>query len=268
MKISFHHSTAYQFDGPVPYALQRLRLKPKDSAMQNVVSWSMHVEGGVCEVEYDDAHLNHVALIRVKEGVEAIHVTCAGQVTTDADFNGVLGIHRGYTPLWLFRQPTLLTKAGTQVNAIVSAVRSAGHDGPVSQLHALSAAIAEAVAYKVGATDATTSAEDSARLGQGVCQDHAHIFIAAARALGFPSRYVNGYLFMEDKVEQEAGHAWAEAYVDGLGWVGFDVSNGISPDQRYVRVATGRDYADAAPIHSMSFGASDKSMVVSLRVDQ
>lgn len=268
MKISFHHYTAYHFDSPVPYALQRLRLKPKDTPIQKVLSWSVTIDGGVCEAEYEDSHLNSVALIRVTEGAEAIHIECEGEVATDPDFHGILGAHRGYAPLWLFRQPTALTRAGAEIGAIVNSVRAAEHDGPVALLHGLSAAVGEAIEYRTGVTDATTAAEDAARLGQGVCQDHAHIFIAAARSLGFPARYVSGYLFMEEKVEQEAGHAWAEAYVDALGWVGFDVSNGISPDQHYVRVATGRDYADAAPIHSMSFGAADKSMVVSLRVDQ
>jgi len=268
MRIRFHHSTTYQFDQPVPYALQRLRLKPKDSANQKIASWSMEIDGGTCEVEYDDPHLNHVALVRINEGVEEVRIVCTGEVDTDPDFHGVVGAHRGYCPLWLFRQPTPLTRAGAEINAIAARVRGAGHDGPIPLLHGLSAAVAKAVGYQTGVTDVRTTAEESARQGQGVCQDHTHIFLAAARALGFPARYVSGYLFMEDRVEQDAGHAWAEAHVDGLGWVGFDISNGISPDQHYVRVATGRDYADAAPVHAMSFGAGDKSMIVSLRVDQ
>jgi transglutaminase-like putative cysteine protease len=94
------------------------------------------------------------------------------------------------------------------------------------------------------------------RQGAGVCQDHAHIFISAARANGIPARYVSGYLMMDDRIDQEATHAWAEAHVEGLGWVGFDVSNGISPDPRYVRVATGSDYRDAAPITGITQGSA------------
>ena len=92
------------------------------------------------------------------------------------------------------------------------------------------------------------SADAAIEHGCGVCQDHAHIFVAAARSLGYPARYVSGYLLMDDANTEEASHAWAEAHVDGLGWVGFDISNGISPDTRYVRVATGLDYAQAAPV--------------------
>ena len=101
-----------------------------------------------------------------------------------------------------------------------------------------------------------------------MCQDHAQIFIAAARAMEIPARYVSGYLMMNDRIEQEATHAWAEAWVQGLGWVGFDVSNGISPDPRYVRVATGRDYRDAAPITGISFGPVAERLTVDLAVEQ
>jgi transglutaminase-like putative cysteine protease len=138
----------------------------------------------------------------------------------------------------------------------------------VATLHNLSAAIREKVDYQTGATNVDTSAEEAVAAGQGVCQDHAHIFIAAARALDIPARYVSGYLMMNDRIEQEATHAWAEAYVQNLGWVGFDISNQISPDPRYVRLATGRDYRDAAPITGISFGAATEDLTVNLAVEQ
>ena len=122
--------------------------------------------------------------------------------------------------------------------------------------------------YETGATDVYTTAEEAMGEGMGVCQDHAHIFIGAARALDIPTRYVSGYLLMDDRIDQEATHAWAEAHVEGLGWVGFDISNGISPDTRYVRVATGRDYVEAAPITGVSFGAAEEELRVALAVEQ
>jgi transglutaminase-like putative cysteine protease len=138
----------------------------------------------------------------------------------------------------------------------------------VPTLHNLSAAIREHVVYDTGHTQVDTPAEEACVAGHGVCQDHAQIFIAAARALEIPARYVSGYLMMDDRIEQEATHAWAEAWVQGLGWVGFDISNGISPDPRYVRVATGRDYRDAAPVTGISFGAMTEELSVHLAVEQ
>ena len=135
-------------------------------------------------------------------------------------------------------------------------------------LHELMGAIGEAIIYETDTTDAETNAEEALKLGRGVCQDHAHVFIATARLLGFPTRYVSGYLMMMDRVEQEAGHAWAEAWVDGLGWTGFDVSNRICPDARYIRVATGLDYRDAAPVRGLLYGAERENLVVSIQVQQ
>jgi transglutaminase-like putative cysteine protease len=96
-----------------------------------------------------------------------------------------------------------------------------------------------------------TTAEAALTAGRGVCQDQAHVFIAGARALGIPARYVSGYLLIDGREEQEAGHGWAEGFVDGLGWIGFDIANEICPDDRYVRVASGRDYRDAAPVKGL-----------------
>ena len=95
---------------------------------------------------------------------------------------------------------------------------------------------------------------------RGVCQDFAHLMLACLRSMGLSARYVSGYLMMDDRIQQEATHAWAEAHVEGLGWVGFDVSNGISPDPRYVRVATGSDYRDAAPVTGISIGAAEREL--------
>jgi len=141
----------------------------------------------------------------------------------------------------------------------------------VSTGHALSAAILDTVGYEGGNTHSGTTAEEAITGGTGVCQDHAHIFISAARMMGFPARYVSGYLKLDADLEtsQDAAHGWAEAHIDGIGWIGFDVSNQISPDERYVRVATGLDYTEAAPIHGMRYGdTAGESLSVDIEVHQ
>jgi transglutaminase-like putative cysteine protease len=183
------------------------------------------------------------------------------------DKAGVSGRHAGHLPLWAFLNQTELTRPGPRLKQLVASIPGSGEE-LVPRLHALSDLIRDRVTYETGRTDVGTSAEDAAAAEHGVCQDHAHIFITAARMLGVPARYVSGYLMMNDRVEQEATHAWAEAWVEGLGWVGFDVSNGISPDPRYVRVATGRDYRDAAPVTGISFGAVTEELSVNLAVEQ
>jgi transglutaminase-like putative cysteine protease len=265
LRLSIHHLTRYYFDEPVTHALQRLRLTPKSTSGQSVIEWSMALEGGAVQAEYDDQNHNRTTLISVLPGTRELTVTCAGVVET-ADNAGVIGRHAGHLPLWHFLDQTPATRPGPRMRGLVAS--RPVEDDPVATLHRLSARVLGAVEYATGHTDVLTSAEEALGSGRGVCQDHAQIFVGCARMLGVPARYVSGYLMMNDRIEQEAGHAWAEAHVDGLGWVGFDVSNGISPDQRYVRVATGRDYREAAPVTGISYGARDQAMHVRLAVEQ
>ncbi|MGI9463631.1 MAG: transglutaminase family protein [Aestuariivirgaceae bacterium] len=266
MRLKISHSTRYEYDSPVYYGLQQIRLTPKSRAGQKVLDWRTTVSGGTRQLEFDDEHNNHVILINFDTDHAEVSIDCEGEVETTSN-DGVVGEHGGFAPLWLFLRPTDLTKPGHGVRGLVSAL-GRDFDDDISCLHALSDVIGEKVTYETGRTDAGTTAEDALAAGHGVCQDHAHLFVASARLLGFPARYVSGYLMMNSTVEQDASHAWAEVHVDGIGWIGFDVSNGISPDERYVRVATGLDYRDAAPVSGVRLGDSTESMIVSLQVQQ
>jgi transglutaminase-like putative cysteine protease len=266
MRLAIRHTTRYRFNEPVKHGLQRLRLTPKATQGQAIVDWTMEYTGAREELAYDDQNHNHVTLVSVLEGAQEVCVSCHGTVETE-DQAGVIGHHSGHLPLWAFLGHTPLTKPGPRIKQLIAGVKRSGQ-GMVPTLHNLSAAIREQVSYQAGFTQVDTTGEEAVVAGCGVCQDHAHIFIAAARSLEIPARYVSGYLMMNDRIEQEATHAWAEAWVQSLGWVGFDISNGISPDPRYVRVATGRDYRDAAPVTGISFGAIAEDLTVDLAVEQ
>lgn len=266
MLLSISHRTAYRYDNPVAGGLMRVRLTPRTSPHQQVLDWRLDIEGGTQQLDYLDHHGNAVVLVEAEPDTTAVDVTAAGRVET-ADDGGVMAVHRGFAPLWLFARPTELTEAGAAVIALAEAAQI-GTDDPVAGLHRLTNAIADAVAYVTGHTNAATTAEEAAQGGVGVCQDHAHILIGAVRHLGRPARYVSGYLLMDGQDEQAASHGWAEVWVDDLGWLGLDVSNRISPDERYVRLATGLDYRDVAPIAGVRRGASTESMNVSISVTQ
>jgi transglutaminase-like putative cysteine protease len=247
--------------------LQQLRLTPKSRIGQSVLTWRTVIEGGMRELEYDDHNMNHVMLVSFSGQGQALTITSEGEVET-ADTNGIVGKHAGFAPLWYFRRTTPRTRAGQGVRALARGLAGA-HEDPIARFHALSARILDAVPYATGETDAHTDAEESIALGAGVCQDHAHIFIAAARHMGFPARYVSGYLLVGDRIDHDAAHAWAEVHVDPLGWVGYDISNGISPDERYVRVATGLDYAEAAPVTGVHRSAGGgETLDVAIQVQQ
>jgi transglutaminase-like putative cysteine protease len=266
MRLSIRHTTRYSFAQPVVHALQRLRLTPKETQGQKIISWEMEFENAAKEFEYDDQHFSTVTLVAVDQGATEVVVSCHGVVDTE-DNAGVIGQHSGDMPLWSFLTQTNLTRPGPKVKALLRDLH-VPEGNKLDYLHALSAKIAESVVYETGKTGVKTTAEEAVGEGAGVCQDHAHIFIGAARAANIPARYVSGYLMMDDRIDQEATHAWAEAHIDGLGWVGFDISNGISPDPRYVRVATGLDYRDAAPLTGISFGGTEQILTVDVAVEQ
>lgn len=266
MQLSISHRTEYTYAEPPQYGLQRIRLQPLSASGQKVVSWDMDLQGAALEAEFRDHHGNHTALTSLIPGNATLSITVSGVVETEQT-GGIVGPHTDYAPLWYFRRSTDLTSPGPRIEALLEEIGD-DFENDVSRLHALSSGIAEAVEYKTGETDSETTSEVAMGIGAGVCQDHAQIFLSAARKLGYPARYVSGYLMMNDRVMQDATHAWAEAHVEGLGWVGFDISNGISPDERYVRVATGLDYRDAAPIAGMRFGQEDETMSVSIQVQQ
>ena len=266
MLLNVTHTTTYTFEQPVRYGLQQLRLTPKSRIGQNVVNWSMNISGGQLEAEFDDHHANVVSLISFDAGTNEITITCEGEIATE-DQAGVVGKQKGCIPLWLFQRSTELTRATSNVRKLTKNLRD-DFDDEIALLHALSTRILEAVPYETGTTHSATSADAAMTNGYGVCQDHAHIFLAATRAMGFPARYVSGYLRMDDRTQQDATHAWAEAHVEGIGWVGFDVSNSISPDDRYVRVATGLDYREAAPISGVRFGAGEETLKVDVTVQE
>lgn len=267
MRLAVEHTTHYHYDAPVSYALQQVKLTPKDRPGQQLVTdWVIEVEGGERQLHYTDHHGNGVDLIAVSGGASELIIRCRGEVEL-VTFDGVIGAHRGAMPLWTFLRPTPLTRAGRGVRGLTAALgRDFGSD--IERAHALSALILGRLPYRIGLTDAETTAEQALGGEGGVCQDHAHIFVAAMRHLGHPARYVSGYLMMNDRTRQDATHAWAEAYFEHIGWIGFDVSNGHSPDQRYIRVATGLDYRDAAPVRGMRYGAAQENLVVQLQVQQ
>ncbi|GHF69061.1 transglutaminase family protein [Seohaeicola zhoushanensis] len=265
MLLTISHTTVYTYDAPVSYALQRLRLRPLSNRQQKVLSWDLDIEGGQRQVSYIDHYGNQTDLVSMDDGSDQLKITARGKVET-TDTVGVLGFVPSPVPMWHYRQQTALTEPGAAIRALAEEIDTSG--GPLAAMHALSERIAGQVAYEPGTTYAATPAEDALTGGKGVCQDHAQIFISAARAAGVPARYVSGYLMLDDRIEQEAGHAWAEAWLPDLGWVGFDVSNGYCPDDRYVRVASGLDYRQAAPAAGMRQGFGNETMIVSLQVQQ
>jgi transglutaminase-like putative cysteine protease len=262
MRLKIAHTTEYLYDEPVPYSLQRLRLTPTDGPGQKVINWSITVDGAKIEAGYADQFGNRVELVSTEGTEHMIRIVASGEVET-LDRAGVFGPHQGFCPLWLFLRDTALTKPGKLIRELA---RSLKGDSELAKMHALMEAIHETVAYTPGSTGTETTAEQALEARTGVCQDHTHIFISAARVLDIPARYISGYLLMEGTTDQAATHAWAEVHLPGLGWVGFDASNKICPNDSYVRVASGLCYRNCAPVSGMRLGPAGEDLKVSLTV--
>jgi len=264
MLVSIHHATNYTYDAAGSFAVQRLRLTPSDSQSQKVLSWTIEAEGIENAATYIDGFGNRVHLITYTRPYEALSFVASGEVET-SDCNGVIGNIGEVANPRVFLRATPRTESSPAIDALADEV----HDRrQLDRLHHLLEAIATRVVYDTDATHSGTSAAEAFAAGQGVCQDHAHILIAAARRLDIPARYVTGYMHVEGEESAVAHHAWAEAFVDDLGWVGFDPTNHICPTERYVRLACGFDAASAAPIVGARRGGGTETLRVDVMVRQ
>lgn len=264
MLIKIRHATTYRYAGGARYSIQALRLTPRSYAGQQVVSWSIEAPGLVPDSRFVDGFGNEVVLAAYSGAHEETVIVASGEVET-FDTNGILKGFAETAPLRVFLRETSKTRADETIRDLALGIKGAD---TLSRMHDLMQCVRGRVRYEIGATHEHTSAADALSDGKGVCQDHAHVFIAAARVIGIPARYVNGYFFLGAEGAAEAHHAWAEAYVEGLGWVGFDAANGICPTDHYVRLATGLDAASAAPIRGMRRGGADETLDVVVEVAQ
>ncbi len=269
MKLHVSHCTSYRFVPPTRGIVQSLRLTPSIFDGQTIHDWSVTVEGAEMGAAFRDGAGDWVQTVSLLGPVAEMIVLVEGAVTT-SDLAGVLKGHKEHVPPMAYLQSTRPTYPDTALRRLAqAAVDDRATAGPLEMAHALSAAVADAIAYRPGQTHAHTTAAEALALGMGVCQDHAHALIAVALATDMPARYVTGYLHSSDEGgAQEASHAWAEIHVDGLGWVGFDPSNRCCPDERYIRLGSGQDALDAAPIRGIARGGGDESLKVSVAVQQ
>jgi transglutaminase-like putative cysteine protease len=265
MLLSVDHVTRYLYDSPARSVVQSHRLQPSAFAGQKVLAWEVTVSGGTKGAGFRDGAGDVVQGWTVAGPVSEVAVRVSGTVET-TDLTGVLKGHREVVAPDAYLRATHPTRADAALTAL--ALRADGAD-TLALAHSLSAAVAEAIAYRPGVTHAHTTAAEALALGEGVCQDHAHALIACARVRGLPGRYVSGYLFAAaDGTPHEAAHAWAEIYITGLGWVGFDPANRCCPDDRYIRLGSGFDAQDAAPIRGIARGAGREAMDVTVAVQQ
>lgn len=259
MRLDVVHTTQYAYDSPVRASTQYLRLTPRDSARQSVVSWQIEAPG--TPTRTTDGYGNVLHVLTLDKPVSEIRIRVSGTVETRPAYD------EGADPVPLsplvFTRPTALTRAEGELAAFAERFRRGA--GSPTGLGDLAAAILKKMPFTPGGTHAGNSAAEAFALGSGVCQDHTHVFVACCRRLGVPARYVSGYIYA--KGAGVASHAWAEAWVVDR-WRSFDIANSRPAGEDHIKLAIGADYLDACPIRGTRIGGGGETMVAVASVAQ
>ena len=264
MRLSVDHRTTYRFSVPQARLVQLLRLTPSNSHDQTVARWDVHVDRDARMRRGRDGFGNIVTMLYTDGPLDRIEISVSGEVVTSHSDGVVQGVVETLPPA-VFLRTTELTPADPAIAAWAAV--QAGDQPRLAALHALSAAMhARGTvdwAHRPSGLDAGTAWGE----GAATPRDLAQMFVVAARSIGAPARYVSGYhLPDQDGEHLPAPHGWAEAHVDGLGWVGFDPCTGRCPEESYIRMAAALDSAGAAPVAGSRSGRGDEELDVDVTV--
>ncbi len=267
MRLRISHTTTYRYEPPATGVIQILRLTPGSHDGQYVAEWQIDVSTNSRLDMHEDAFGN-VTHVMTHGTIEDLTITVGGLIETH-DTGGVLrGTDERFPPSLFLRQ-TALTSVNPAMEIFARELRAESESDALGFLHTLMTQVSEHMTFDEDPTTSGTSAVEAFGLKRGVCQDYAHIFIACARSGGVPARFVSGHFLRSDgTVNQQAGHAWAEAYVPDLGWIGFDPANCICTTEAHARIAIGLDYLGAAPIRGTRYGGGTETLMVAVKVDQ
>ncbi|MEQ1510310.1 MAG: transglutaminase family protein [Sphingopyxis sp.] len=264
MQMTITHRTSYHFPAGAARLLLLLKLWPEPHAGQVVRNWLVSVNDAPIFPGARTEHGENIALWSASASPGEIAILATGIVEAEDKSGLVTGLTVRPNPL-IFLRPTDKTRADKAIRELMPSPPGTG--ATIAWLHSLMQVVHESLRYVTGSTNVHTSAIDALKDGAGVCQDHAHLFIAAARAHGVPARYVCGYLLADgDHGDLHETHAWAESWIEGMGWVAFDPSSGICTTERYVRLTTGFDASDAAPIRGHATGGGALGVIADVRI--
>ena len=257
------HLTAYQYPQGANRLSLLLRLWPEPFAGLSIRQWQVTINDALVKPAARNGYGERTALWSAPALPGPVAIQAQGIVEVEDRAGVVAGLGTRVNPA-VFLRTTRRTEANDAIRALAEPPPATDR---LAWLHQLMATVRSRVDYVTGSTGIDTSAAEALAAGSGVCQDHAQLFIAAAREHGVPARYVCGYLLAaDDHMALHETHAWAEAFVEGLGWVGFDPSNGLCPTERYVRLCVGLDAVDAAPIRGHASGGQALGLYADVRI--
>jgi transglutaminase-like putative cysteine protease len=265
LKLEIVHSTRYRYTGPIAESVMEVRLRPMDGGGQRCVDFSLELSSGLKPRTYRDGYGNHVHYFNLARPHTGLSIVGRSVVETGVGADSDPGEHLVQDFL-RFRPPVNDVEGVREIARIHAFDDGASADVVEQALDELTLYISREFVYDRAVTNVYSSVDDVLALRAGVCQDFAHLFVAVARAMGVPARYVSGYIHLpDDPGPTTASHAWAEAWVPGRGWIGYDATRPVRISDHHVRLAVGRDYTDAAPTRGVYVGSAIGSMQVRVR---
>ena len=266
MRIRISHEITHRFAPPARMLIQNLRLTPHGFDSQYVLSWRIDLSVDSALKQTEDAHGNVVSTFSHHGGpIERLTVTATGEIET-SDAAGVVKGTVERLPAEMYLRDSALAHSNGALRAFAND-SAAGAQDPLDVLHRLMGELNRVMTFDPHQSDDPDSAAEAFALRRGRARDFAHIFIACARFLGAPARFVNGYRAADEEGGETGAHCWAEAHAPRLGWIAFDPTACICADPRYVRVAVGFDARDGS-FMSTAHGMVDDAVESVIRVEQ
>jgi transglutaminase-like putative cysteine protease len=281
MYYSIRHLTKFLYKSPVSESIMELRMHPRSDQSQRCLTFHLSVSPRCRIFNFRDHLGNHVHHFDIPVQHEQLVIVAESlvEIQPTADIPGALGpgsweeLDRlvQEADFWEMLLPSEFAAPTPALEALGDTFDLRRRDDPLSVLHTLNKQLYDYFDYKPKSTKADSPIDLALSTRAGVCQDFAHIMITLVRTrLKIPCRYVSGYLYhastAKDRSESAATHAWVEAFLPELGWVGFDPTNWLVAGERHIRTAIGRDYADVPPTHGMFRGRAKSELTVAVRV--
>jgi len=277
MHLSITHRTTFTYAGKAQDSFNEVRLRPIDDAFQKCSSFDLRLDPVASPQEYSDFYGNTIHYFDIADAHAKLTVEAHSLVETTPNDDRPPVPSVSSADLERSAEREMFAEFYTSSHYVPLEVElwreahdalAAGRGDVWNEVCRLGRHIYRTFAYKPKTTGVSTRANDALKLRTGVCQDFAHVHLGLCRSLGIPARYVSGYFFNTTRRprEIEASHAWIEAYVPGYGWAAFDATHDRPADDRYVKVAVGRDYADIRPINGTYRGAPTRSLKVDVKV--
>ncbi len=277
MYYTIRHTTRFRYSAPISESIMEVRIQPRSEGHQYCLDFQLRTTPRANIMNYRGEFGNRVHHFNIPNSHNQLTIIAEALV----DVNAPAPLPEALTPqawdeldaltedgdYWDTLMPSHFTEPSDLLYELAHQLDIRRRDDPLTVLRNLNSAIHSTFEYSPKTTRVDSPIDEALSLRKGVCQDFAHIMITLARHLNIPCRYVSGYLYRgEGRFSGEATHAWVEAYLPDLGWVGFDPTNNSVTDERHVRVAIGRDYADVPPTRGVFRGKAESELAVTVRI--